>query len=146
MSEPTVVVVEGQEEGEEGAAFAAGVAAATSAQAAEEATEAHAMAEGAAETAGVALGAAGEAEAVAYDARAEVEQLRGEVLGGLAELREMMGSQTAAVVVEEPVVPAPEAKATPAESAPDDTTEKSHGDEKPKSKSYGSRAWFGGGR
>lgn len=142
MSEPTVVVVEGQEEGAEGATFAAGVAAATSAQAAEEATEAHAMAEVAAETAGVALGAAGEAEAVAYDARAEVEQLRGEVLGGLAELRDMIGSQAAAVVVEEPAVPAPEVK----EPASGDTTEKSHGDEKPKGKSYGSSRWFGGGR
>lgn len=140
--EPTVVVVEGEGQ-EDGGAFAAGVAAATSAQAAEEAEEAVQVAEQAQETAQVAAGAAVEAESVAYDAKADVEALRGEVAAGLAELRDLFAAAAPPEpVVEEPAVPAPEPKVEKSEPTSQDTSSKSHGDEKPKS--YGSARWFGG--
>ncbi len=139
MSEPTVVVVEGTDDAGEaagGSDFAAGVAAATAEQASEEAGEAVEAAEAAQGTAEVALDVADAAVGTAWDAQAAVAELREEMFARLDELR---ATAVEEVAVEEaaPDHPAPEPKTT------EDTTEKSHGDEKPKRTAYGAKSWFG---
>jgi hypothetical protein len=140
VSEPTVVVVEGEGQEQDGsdAAFAAGVAAATSAQAAETAEEAGQVAEQAQETADVAVEVAAGATEAAWSAQDAVAELRGEVFAALDEIRSGMAGRMDEP--EEEVAPAPEAAPEPAS---EDTTEKSHGDEKPAEKKYGARRWFG---
>lgn len=143
MSEPTVVVVEDQaDDGDAGAAFAAGVATAEAAQATEDAAEAAQTAEGAAAVAEAALEVAAAADETAWDARTEIDGLRGEMVACFEELRAALPQQADADQPPEGAIPAPEVKESKPEPASDDTTEERHGDEKGEHR-YGNRRWFG---
>lgn len=143
MSEPTVVVVEDENQGAgddgAGVAFAAGIAAATSEQATATAEQAAADAEGATGTAGAALEIAAAADESAWDARMEVENLRSETtakLDGIAALLADLKSAGAGAGGDS-LAPAPVTKKAPP-AADDDKPE-----EKPAEKRYGSKGWFG---
>jgi hypothetical protein len=126
----------------EGAAFAAGVAAATAAVAAEDAEQAGAAAE-------TALRVSEGAAEAAYDARAEVESLRGELLARLDDV-ESRASMAAAVAVEavESVETAavddmaPE-ETVPADPEPDRSADQPKDDAGSAKKRFGSDRWFG---
>lgn len=81
------------EEGNGNSDFAAGVAAATAEQASEAAEEAQETAEQAQSSADAAVDIALDASENAWDAKAEVEGLRGEMRAGFDEIKEMIGGK-----------------------------------------------------
>lgn len=142
MGEIVVDVPDAEPAADEGVAFAAGVAAATAATAAEGAQEAE-------QTAETALRVSEGAAEAAYDARADVESLRGELAARLDELDARL-SMTAAVAVETAEVVAtsdvddlaPEDQADEHDAGPAPASQESA--EQPKSKGrFGSDRWFG---
>ena len=142
MGEIVVDVPDAEPAADDSVAFAAGVAAATAATAAEGAQEAEAAAE-------TALRVSEGAAEAAYDARADLESLRGELARRLDEMDGRIAA-TAAVAVEaaEVVATAEVDDLSPEDQAPEHAAEpapaSAESSEQPTPKKrFGSDSWFG---
>jgi len=148
VGEVVVEVPEADPAPAEGAAFAAGVATATAAVAAEGAAEAQDRSE-------MAQATAQTAAEVAYDARAELDSLRGELLARLDEIEGRTAATAALAVDTAEVVAAtevddlspedttPETTAEESESKGDTSADRPEGETHSDRKRYGSDRWFG---